>query len=309
MTVAQDLQTFQDFNCDASIASFWVFKKRTASPNISPFTSVSVLISEELSAQLKLVVNGYRSTHTVTEEYALLSRTGEETFLTEHKEKTLFPSLQSLADKPAEENVVKKLKQLNNSAGYILRLRHGEDIVYCVKKSSADWAAKKKKGLLNVLFEEETLEIVDSPTFTIARSFDFFVIGETIFIANKPVFESLLNHRESYEEAYSQLKEEPGFAAAISNFSVFDTFIGNNATHLRRMSVIKARGYYKNPGYMLKLREINDLRSWGIEFDQQGRIAATPEKMRDILHILLDHRLRSELSDNQYDVPSATLVK
>jgi hypothetical protein len=30
--------------------------------------------------------------------------------------------------------------------------------------------------------------------------------------------------------------------------------------------------------------------------------------MSDILHVLLDHRLRSELSDNEYDVPSTTPV-
>ncbi len=64
----------------------------------------------------------------------------------------------------------------------------------------------------------------------------------------------------------------------------------------------------QEPDYMARLREINDLRGWGIQFDEQGRIVATPEKMRDILHVLLDHRLRSELSDNQYDVPSTTPV-
>lgn len=43
---------------------------------------------------------------------------------------------------------------------------------------------------------------------------------------------------------------------------------------------------------MTRLRDINGLRRWGIQFDDQGRIVATPEKMRDILHVLLDHRLR-----------------
>ena len=94
----------------------------------------------------------------------------------------------------------------------------------------------------------------------------------------------------------------------LSDFTVFDTFIGRNATHLRRMAVIKARGYYQNPQYMARLREINDLRNWGIQFDERGRIVATPETMSDILHVLLDHRLRSELYDNEYDVPSTTLV-
>ena len=127
-------------------------------------------------------------------------------------------------------------------------------------------------------------------------------------MTSKPAFESLLNHKDTYEEAYAELKQEDGFAAAIADFAVFDAYIGKNATHLRRMAVIRARGYYRNPNYMARLREVNGLRNWGIQFDADGRIVATPETMSGILHVLLDHRLRSELSENQYDVPSTTQV-
>lgn len=44
---------------------------------------------------------------------------------------------------------------------------------------------------------------------------------------------------------------------------------------------------------MARLREINGLRNGGFQFDADGRIVATPETMSDILHVLLDHRLRS----------------
>lgn len=157
---------------------------------------------------------------------------------------------------------------------------------------------------MNILFTEAGLDIIDSPSFSISRSFDFFVAGGSILIANKSAFESMLSHKNNYEAAYLELKQEQGFVTAIADFAVFDAFIGRNATHLRRMAVIKARGHYKNPNYMARLREINGLRNWGIQFNAEGQIVATPETMRDILHVLLDHRLRSELSENQYDVPS-----
>lgn len=200
------------------------------------------------------------------------------------------------------------VKQLNNAAGYVLRLRHGESVIYCVKKANADWATRKKNGVMNIFFTEAGLDIMESPSFSISRSFDFFVAGSKVLMVSKSAFESLLNHKDTYEEAYAELKLEPGFSAAIADFSIFDAFIGRNATHLRRMAVIKARGYYQNPDYMTRLRQINGLRGWGIQFDDQGRIVATAEKMSDILHVLLDHRLRSELSDNEYDVPSTTPV-
>ena len=275
---------------------------------MNPFTAVSVVMGETLRDQLKELANNYQTSHTLAEEYSLLSQTSEGGFLAVSREDTLFPSLQGLIDQPLEECLVKNVKQLNNAAGYVLRLRHGESVIYCVKKANADWATRKKKGVMNIFFTEAGLDIMDSPSFSIARSFDFFVVGEHVLMTNKPAFESLLNHKDTYEEAYAALKQEAGFSAAIADFAVLDTFIGKNATHLRRMAVIKARGYYNNSDYMTRLREINGLRGWGIQFDGQGRIVATPEKMRDILHVLLDHRLRSELSDNQYDVPSITPV-
>ncbi|HDR8948169.1 TPA: DUF4868 domain-containing protein [Burkholderia vietnamiensis] len=308
MTLAQDLQSFGAFDIAQATASLWVFKKRPATGQMNPFTAVSVVMGDALRDQLKDLARSYQASHTIADVYNLLSQPSEGGFLGISRGGTLFPSLQGLIDQPLEECLVKNVKQLNNAAGYVLRLRHGESVIYCVKKASADWATRKKKGMMNIFFTDAGLDIIDSPSFSISRSFDFFVVGENVLMVSKPAFESLLNHKDTYEEAYAALKQEPGFSAAIADFAVFDTFIGRNATHLRRMAVIKARGYYNNPGYMARLREINALRGWGIQFDDQGRIVGTPEKMSDILHVLLDHRLRSELSDNQYDVPSTTPV-
>lgn len=308
MTIEQDLQTFGAFDVTQAAASLWVFKKRPATGEMNPFTGVSVVMSDALRDQLKGLAKSYQASHTIAEEYNLLSQPSEGGFLAVSREGTLFPSLQRLIDQPLEECLVKNVKQLNNAAGYVLRLRHGESVIYCVKKANADWATRKKSGMMNIVFTAAGLEIIDNPSFSISRSFDFFVVGENVFMTSKPAFESLLNHKDSYEEAYAELKQEPGFSAALADFTVFDTFIGKNATHLRRMAVIKARGYYQNPDYMARLREVNVVRRWGIQFDEQGRIVPTTETMRDILHVLLDHRLRSELSDNQYDVPSTSLV-
>jgi hypothetical protein len=308
MTIAQDLQSFGTFDVVQSTASLWVFKKRPSNGKMNPFTAVSVLMGDALRKQLKDLVTAYQDSHSFAEEYSLLSQTSEDGFLAVSREDTLFHNLQTLIDRPLEECLVRNVKQLNNAAGYVLRLRHADSVIYCVKKASADWATRKKKGMMNIFFTEAGLEIIDSPSFIISRSFDFFVAGKHVLMANKPAFESLLNHKDTYEEAYTALKQEVGFSAAIADFAVFDSFIGKNATHLRRMAVIKGRGYYNNQNYMARLREINALRGWGIQFDEQGRIVAPPETMRDILHVLLDHRLRSELSENQYDVPSTTPV-
>ena len=308
MTIAQDLQALCQFNIDEAVASLWVFKKRPATGQMNPFTAVAVVMSDALRDQLKALASTYQSSHTAYEEYTLLSQSGEGSFLAVDSEKTLFPYLKGIIDQPLEECLVRNINQLNNAVGYVLRLCHGEKIIYCVKKANSDWATRKKRGMMNIVFNGVSLDIVENPSFSISRTFDFFVAGGSVLMTNKSAFESVLSHKVTYEEAYAELKQEQGFAAAIADFAVFDAFIGRNATHLRRMAVIKSRGYYQNPDYMTRLRQINDLRNWGIQFDARGRIVATPETMRDILHILLDHRLRSELSENQYDVPSTTPV-
>jgi hypothetical protein len=58
---------------------------------------------------------------------------------------------------------------------------------------------------------------MDDPSFSISRQFDFFVTGAHVFMTSKAAFESLLNHKDSYEEAYAQLKQEPGFAGVRAN--------------------------------------------------------------------------------------------
>ncbi len=308
MKIAQALQSFRDFDVAQSKPTFWVFKKRATSTKSDLFTAVSVIMGKEFRAQLKDIVKHYQSSHTLVESYSLLSQPCEDGFLAEPCEKTLFPSLQKLIDQVPEECLSKSVKELNNAAGYVLRLRHNDQVIYCVKKAGTDWATRKQKGVMNIFFIDSGLELMDSPSFNVSRQFDFFVVGENALIANKLAFESLLSHRAAYEKMYAELKREPGFASAIADFAVFDSFIGKNRTHLRRMAVIKERGYYNKPDYMERLRQVNNQRGWGIIFDGQGRIVPTLDKMRVILHVLLDHRLRSELSDNQYDVPSTTTV-
>jgi len=264
MTVENDLHAFGAFDVAQSVASLWIFKKRPTNSATNPFTAVSVVMSDALKSELRSLVVSYQGSHTFAETYNLLSQPAEDGFLSVPSDDTLFLNLRELVDKPMEECLVKDVKQLNNAAGYIFRLRHEGSIIYCVKKTNADWATRKKKGMMNIVFNQAGLDIVENPSFTIARNFDFFMSGSHVFMANKPAFESLLSHKDTYESAYVDLKQEPGFAAAIANIAVFDAFIGKNATHLRRMAVIKARGYYNNPNYMTRLRDINGLRGWGI---------------------------------------------
>ena len=81
MTVAQDLQAFGEFDVDEAVASLWVFKKRPSAGQMNPFTAVSAVMSAALRDQLKALASAYIASHTVSEQYNLLSQPGEGSFL------------------------------------------------------------------------------------------------------------------------------------------------------------------------------------------------------------------------------------
>ena len=308
MTIQDDLRGFKSFNSRDASVELWIFKKRPTTGDVNPFTAVSVQASNALENELKGVVAGFQESFGDVENYDLLAQPNEGGFLGLSKVDTLFPRLSQLVERPHEECLAASVRQLNNAAGYVVCLRWGNDSLYCVKKTTSDWATRKKKGYMSIFFREAELDIQENPSFTVARSFDFFVHGDSILVANKAAFESLLNHKDTYEEAFVALQQEQPFVQAFSSLDEITQYVGTNAIQLRRMAVIKARGYYNNPGYMGKLRTVNDARGWGIAFDPQGKIVPTPETVKAIIQVLLDHRLRSELSDNQYDVQSTTPV-
>jgi Domain of unknown function (DUF4868) len=308
MTQQIDLQTFKSFPVDESQFSLWVFKKRIVSGDANPFSAVSVMTSSALQVELKSVIKKYQEKFVEVEEYSLLSQPNESGMLRHSAEMTSFPSLKELADRPQEEHYVKKISNLNNAAGYLLRLRHNDDLLYCVRKTTNDWTTKKSRAFLNIVFKEKELDLQNNPAFTISRSFDFFGSNDSLLLCNKASFESLLSHRETYTTAFNELRLEASFAAAFVDLDPIIEFVGHNSIQLRRMAVIRARGHYKDPDYLARLRVINAERSWGIGFDDSGRIVPTAETARTIIQVLLNHRLWSELSHNSYDVPSTVAI-
>ena len=87
-----------------------------------------------------------------------------------------------------------------------------------------------------------------------------------------------------------------------------ESYVGDNKMQLRRASAIRQRGHYKDPAFMSNLRKRHEEFLLDIEFDDAGRIVATPETCGDIVRALLDHRLASAFSQNIYDVPDVKPV-
>lgn len=90
--------------------------------------------------------------------------------------------------------------------------------------------------------------------------------------------------------------------------AVLVELVGTNTTHLRRMAVVQERAHYQGLRCMERLRQENQMQQWNIEFDAAGKVVPSAETAHVIIQLLLNHRLHSELTNNDFDIASASPV-
>lgn len=302
------LDQLRDFDFGHAGISLWVFKKRRKADRSIAFPSVWVSTSRNLTKALKEIMSEYRDSIQEVSEYSLLHQPHDSEVLSIHSELTEFHQLRESVDRVQEECEVTDRKQLDNAAGYVVKARLKGKTIYCVRKVVSEWKTARAAGVVNLIFQQHKLDIEEDPIFRVSRIFDFVEVDDNLLISNKRAFESLLNFRAAYESAFAELGKEESFVRLFTHMEPLQKVVLGNAMHLRRMAVIRQRGFYKEPEYMGRLRQVNGAKGWGIQFDGNGCITPTKDTVSVILQVLLDHRLYSELSLKNYDVPSTTPV-
>jgi hypothetical protein len=306
MTIEQTLSDCKTFDVTNASLSLWVFKK-SYSQNAN-FTARSVIVTDALKDALKEVVTSTLARCTEVEPYTLLAQPVETGCLCLETDETIFSELQVLIDLPTEEHLIQSVKQIENSTGYVVRLQLDGGVLYCVHKLSENWRTTKRLSVINAVLNGNQLDLVEDRTFLIGKSFDFFATATDILVINKANFESLMNYKLTYVNSFASLRQDATFSAVFTNMAPVIDHVGTNTMHLRRMAVIQQRGLYADATYMTRLRQVNGLRNWNITFDAQGRIEPTDATMRTIMQVLLNHRLRSELTETDFDVNASTQV-
>ena len=162
--------------------------------------------------------------------------------------------------------------------------------------------------MINVVFVNGELSVVPEESFTFDSYFDFYCFNETIFVASKKAYESAVSDKEVYKKSFDDLTVDPQFSSIFADLTPLKNYIGENAMHLRRMTVIQQKALYTRPDFSNRLKIVSETRSWGIKFDDNGKIDVCAETARVVLQVLLDHRLLSEVTENTYDVPDAEIV-
>lgn len=298
---------FRQFDFANADVFLWVFKRRATEEK---FSARYVRADEELEDGLRDFAQLERGRITEWVPYSYLAQTHENGCLSVGVDDTNFSLLKGLVDRPEIDWQVRGIKDLQGAAGYLVKFVHDGMTVYAARRSPSSWkTAYRKKGVINVVFRDNELSASEADEFTIEPNFDLFCVDTTLFIASKGGFESVMQYKSGYAEAFGELQQQPAFVSLFNDMQPLLDYVGNNSTQLRRMAVIQEKNLYANPGFMAALRQVNAKRGWGINFDPEtNQIVPSLDTAATILKVLLDQRLLSEITDIMYDVPDGVPV-
>ncbi len=297
------LCTFDYANASAHL---WVFKKSTTNRK---FTAHFVPTDQALTDMLKALIQTEMARITEVSQYSYLSETNENSCLSTPQQGTDFQFLKAQVDRPEPECHLQGIRDLKGAEGYLVKFTHNGETVYAVKRSTASWKTSYPKKFINIVFAEGELSAAEDNAFSIERTFDFFCKGALLFIGNKRGFESAMEYRAAYTQAFLGLQQNSSFNGLFTDLQPLISYVGNNSIHLRRMATVEEKALYGRPGFLASLQCVSVRHNWDINFDPAtNKIIPCEQTARTILQVLLDHRLMSEVTENIYDVPDATPV-
>lgn len=185
------LDDLKAFIMDDFTPVLWTFKK--SSKDQQPvFTGHWVDTSDELDATMKSAVGSVVNGLEETLEYSLLAENNVSSALSITALETHAGLISAQCANEIEQKKVKDLKQIDNSAFYVIKLTGNGRVFYAVKATDDSWKTKKSKSAIQVLFKNNELSLDTDPGFNLSRYIDFFIVGDEVLVCSKPKFEATI---------------------------------------------------------------------------------------------------------------------
>lgn len=302
--MATSLEILQGFDFIKANIKIWTFKKsQYPGADLPVYTGHWVDTSESLNEAIRAALNSERERISEILDYSVLAQNNEGSALSIKSDETHAHLIIAKIGDETQEKKVKDLKQINNSDFYVIKVtdEHGKK-VFAVRRTDESWHARKLKGIIPALFNDDGLDLNEDRSFNISNHIDFFMVNDEILISSKQSFESVLNYKAAHIYDFQSLVAENEFIQIFAETQTITKYVGNNKIRLRRAMAIKQKGHYKNPSFMNNLRA--NFTSYGLNltFDINNNLLVTIETCNDVFTALLDHRLTSPFSQNIYDV-------
>lgn len=306
MTNQQKFTELKGLDLNESFVSLAIVKEYKRD-RISQYNIEYVEIEEELESRLRKIIVSRVERAGSFEEYSFDCPEPEENIVRtiQYESTDFYKIMESLVALNPEEDKVDSVEDLVKAKSYIIVLSNNEGIQLAGFKSIPEnWKLKKSKGLIPLLFENNTFKDLETDNvFSISSTVDFIYYNDLLFILSKKAFEQGMNFRDGMIAKANSLYEETEELNLFINIDILKNRVGNNQRYLRKLATIKNLGYYKDQNYLTKFKAVNEAKNWGIEFEN-GQIVITDVTLDDVLTVLQNKRLHSELSEEDFDVES-----
>ncbi len=283
-------------------ASFWLIK-RGGKPAAPELRALFVDTEPHLQTKLSGIVRKAVEEANEVQPYDYFTSDGEENeVLGVRATDTGFDVIQQQIEQGSAAPKITSPKDFHDSWAYLIDVVVGADRVMAVRKVVGGWAIKKQSAVLKVLFKNAVLaDYEEAPVFQLEKKVDFIAFEGSVFILNKSHFESVMNFRAGMEAKRDEVVQDFTRLGIVTDPDIVRDAIGQKLNMLRRVASVRKSGFYKDSGFIQKLKDVCEQHGWGIEWND-GKIIVTPENVETILKLLNDDRLESPVTAGVYDV-------
>lgn len=303
----QILKALKKMRLDDFTVSICVVKEYKRE-RISHYDAKYVPIDEKLERRLKNIIAKQIDRSNNVEEYSYDCPEPEEDLVRtiNYEETDFYRIFEHLSELNPEEDIIAGIDELIKAKAYMIILRDRSGIqVVGFKTLPENWKMKRNRGLISLLYKGKRFEdLEEENVFSISNTIDLFYFKEILFILSKKDFERGLNFREGMIDNANEMYQEVEKLKLFVNMDILTARVGNNQRYLRKIATIRNLGHYRNPNFLQKMQQLNLQKGWNIIFEN-GQIVFTDDTLDDILTILQNKRLHSELTDEDFDVGSA----
>ena len=170
------------------------------------------------------------------------------------------------------------------------------------RRAPEAWNLSKLERFFNVYWSNHKLvDFEDKAILRLDQKVDFIGFRDQLFILSKKSFETGLNFRAGMERRRDHLLEQMNVTARFANVEVLAEKCESNMHYLRKLCVIEELGYYKDDGFIERLKLANEREGWKLQF-VDGKLAITEETLRDVLTLLSNRRVQSMVNEERFDV-------
>lgn len=283
--------------------SLWLVKRRPlGADRIARYSVLRVELDKKLEGKLKRkATERIQDSRFKLEEYDFLTADQDDRLLTLDAADTDFAKIQAEIDQGLNNPKVDKYEDLLDTWAFVLKLEHGNQVIYAVRKVNKFTQAAKVASVSYFLFEDKKLvDLEGKEIFTLDLHIDFFVYEGTAFIANKKEFESAMNFRDGMEKNRDSLLSEFEALKLMPDVEPMRKIVGSNLHLLRKLSAIQKSGYYKNTSFMANLLKVNVQEKWGLVIEN-GQIVVDESNVELVLTLLNNSRLKSPINAEVFD--------